>query len=100
MRGWMGARGQFDFGDEDYCDLKSSCKWCDAGNVPELSPYTKTYIHRRDTLDMPCSNPRCPQCGEVATYQTPDGTFWDGNAHSWRARSGDTEGKDTKPTGS
>jgi hypothetical protein len=28
--------------------------------------------------------PICPQCGEAATYQTPDGTFWDGYAHYWR----------------
>lgn len=28
--------------------------------------------------------PECPQCGEEATYQTPDGTFWDSNAHYWR----------------
>ena len=28
--------------------------------------------------------PACPKCGEAATYQTPDGTWWDGNAHYWR----------------
>jgi hypothetical protein len=28
--------------------------------------------------------PKCPQCGDEATYRTPDGTFWDGNAHYWR----------------
>lgn len=28
--------------------------------------------------------PKCPQCGDEATYQTPDGTWWDGNAHHWR----------------
>lgn len=28
--------------------------------------------------------PRCPQCGDRATHQTPDGTWWDGNAHYWR----------------
>jgi hypothetical protein len=28
--------------------------------------------------------PKCPQCGQEATYQTPDGTFWDGDAHHWR----------------
>ncbi len=28
--------------------------------------------------------PSCPQCGDLATYQTPDGTYWDGNAHFWR----------------
>lgn len=71
-------------GDEDHSERKSSCKWCDAGNIPELSPHTKTYIHRRDTLDMPCTNPRCPQCGVVATYQTPDGTLWCDSAHSWK----------------
>ena len=26
----------------------------------------------------------CPRCGETATYQTPDKTFWDSNAHYWR----------------
>ena len=43
-RGYMGTRGQFDAGDEDHNERKSSCKWCDAGNIPELSPHTKTYI--------------------------------------------------------
>lgn len=27
---------------------------------------------------------RCPKCGDAPTHQTPDGTYWDGNAHSWR----------------
>ncbi len=27
---------------------------------------------------------RCPKCGEAATYQTPDGVFWDSNAHYWK----------------
>ncbi len=26
----------------------------------------------------------CPQCGEAATYQAPDGTFWCASAHYWR----------------
>jgi hypothetical protein len=26
----------------------------------------------------------CPRCAELATYQTPDKTFWDSNAHYWR----------------
>jgi hypothetical protein len=26
----------------------------------------------------------CPQCGDKPTYRTPDGTFWDSNAHHWR----------------
>lgn len=26
----------------------------------------------------------CPLCGGPATYQTPDGTYWDGMAHHWR----------------
>jgi hypothetical protein len=26
----------------------------------------------------------CPRCGETATYQTPDKTFWDSQAHYWR----------------
>ena len=29
-------------------------------------------------------HPKCPKCGEEATYQTPDGTFWDSSAHYWR----------------
>lgn len=29
--------------------------------------------------------PTCPKCGEAATYQTPDGTWWDSNGHYWRA---------------
>lgn len=28
--------------------------------------------------------PTCPKCGEAATYQTPDGIWWDGNAHYWK----------------
>lgn len=27
---------------------------------------------------------RCPKCGELATHRTPDGTWWDSNAHYWR----------------
>ena len=27
----------------------------------------------------------CPKCGEAATYQTPDGTYWCSSAHFWRA---------------
>lgn len=30
--------------------------------------------------------PICPSCIEVATYQTPDGTFWCRNAHHWRSK--------------
>jgi hypothetical protein len=26
----------------------------------------------------------CPKCDKVATYQTPDKTFWDDEAHWWR----------------
>lgn len=63
---------------------KSECKWCDAGNVAELSPHSKTYIHRRDTLDKPCANPRCPKCGEVATFKDASETLWCGNAHYWK----------------
>lgn len=29
--------------------------------------------------------PKCPDCGEIATYQTPDGAYWDSWAHYWRA---------------
>jgi len=32
-------------------------------------------------------HPKCPKCGEPATYQTPDGTFWDSSAHFWREAS-------------
>lgn len=70
---------------------KSDCRWCEAGNVPELSPHTNTYIHRRDTLDKPCTNPRCPKCGEVATFKDANGTFWDSSAHSWRDKSPEKE---------
>ena len=28
--------------------------------------------------------PKCPQCGESATWQDASGAFWDGNAHYWR----------------
>lgn len=27
----------------------------------------------------------CPTCREPATYRTPSGTFFDSNAHYWRA---------------
>lgn len=27
--------------------------------------------------------PKCPQCGEAATFQDAGGTFWDANAHHW-----------------
>jgi primosomal protein N' len=28
--------------------------------------------------------PKCPQCGDQATWQDASGTFWDSNAHYWR----------------
>lgn len=28
--------------------------------------------------------PKCPKCGEIATYQTLDGMFWCGYAHGWK----------------
>lgn len=66
--------------------MESDCKWCDSGNMAEQSPHTGTYIHRRDTLDKPCTNPRCPNCGDVATFKDASGFFWCGNAHWWKGR--------------
>jgi hypothetical protein len=34
----------------------SKCKWCIAGNIPELSPYAKVYIHRLPRLDRRCES--------------------------------------------
>lgn len=36
-----------------------------------------------EDMEMASEN-RCPKCGDLPTYQTPDGTYWDGNAHFWR----------------
>lgn len=38
------------------------------------------------------SENRCPKCGDLPTYQTPDGTYWDGNAHYWRDQVSQTDG--------
>jgi hypothetical protein len=42
---------------------------------------TEQRFHPMTTL---VSENRCPKCGDLPTYQTPDGTYWDGNAHFWR----------------
>lgn len=40
----------------------------------------------RHATGCPADVPVCPQCLEDATYQTPDGTYWDSNAHHWRIK--------------
>lgn len=30
--------------------------------------------------------PRCPICGDKATFVDSMGTYWDGNAHRWRVQ--------------
>jgi hypothetical protein len=55
---------------------------------PQLRQASETMLPRTDIVEaidalLEAQN-RCPKCGDLPTYQTPDGTYWDGNAHFWR----------------
>lgn len=72
----------------------SKCRWCDEGRPFMVGCEGKQHVplHGNNEHDgMMChassiynALPSCPTCGKEATYQTPDGTFWDSNAHYWR----------------
>ena len=68
------------------------CTWCDEGrpfmkgqegvqHMPLFGggEHAGTMCH-----NSPIYSPKCPSCGSDPTYQTPDGTFWDSEAHYWR----------------
>jgi hypothetical protein len=71
----------------------SKCRWCneDRPFMPDSEGKQHVPLHgggyQSGTV---CHNynpipiPKCPECGEQATYQTPDGTYWDSAAHYWR----------------
>lgn len=72
----------------------SQCRWCDEGRpfLPgsEGKQHTPLYAGGDHGGTM-CHNSsvynpqlKCPTCGEDATYQTPDGTYWCSGAHYWR----------------
>jgi uncharacterized protein YodC (DUF2158 family) len=46
-----------------------------------LTPTTKIPV------DPP--GPKCPRCGEEATFRDSMGTFWDSNAHAWKPHQGE-----------
>lgn len=73
----------------------SDCHWCDEGRpfMPGCEGKQHVPIDGSEHGSAMCYNspiydrlPKCPQCGRTATYQTPDGTFWDAMAHYWRAQ--------------
>jgi|SRR6185312_9195811 len=42
-----------------------------------------TSAGKEETMTPERLLPRCPVCLDEATYQTPDGKYWCGRAHSW-----------------
>lgn len=97
-RGWLGARGQFDAGDEDHPEetmevpkdygvaskeqieeMKKApnykCRWCVSDGPPEWSEHAKVWIHRRDKLDRVCEkppvSPQASRSNYVPHFQTP-----------------------------
>lgn len=81
-----------DLSDEECAEIAKDAAWacqgegtCDESPIEEwnaVAALLRSHWGERPlVLGQYCF---CPQCGAAATYQTPDGTLWDGMAHHWR----------------